>query len=844
MSCSTVVDRILVLAAFAGLLAAGSCGAGNTNPLAELSAEEAQIFAALLATEDARPVDAAGRQPLNDALQSDNPTLRRLAARAYGRLEQADVSALQQALEDDDPTVRAEAANAVAQSVYGETSGNARDLLVARLDEESEPRVIGAIGQALGRIQPASPLVMATTERTLVELSRDAPLEQLLPVARGLESLARANARNIALSDATVERWVELTHYGRLGTEGHVQPGGDEPVDSQMLTAQARIRRLALAALTAASRIDPEVVESALLDRDDEVRRLAAIAAGRLQEEASVSLLLEAGLADTAAPVRFEALGGYGRRLQAELGCGSLLDALGDADAHVALLAIDLLGNGCESASSERLPEESNQAVAARLTAIAESLPGQPGPDPARDGIPPPVSAAVSAAAPTVDWHRPAHALLALANLDPAAAARLIPAFSGHPTWQVRMYAARAAGTTGSSDSLEALSADPQPNVVSEALGSLGATLGRLADGSAVRALGSDDYQTLISAARLLQGSESPDVLPALIEALGRITEQKRETSRDPRRILIERIGELGSATDADVLAPYLRDFDPAIAAQAAEVLSSWTGEPHAAVAQPLEPLPLPSLDELLALQSAHVSIVMDDGGVIELRLLPFEAPTNVARFARQARSGYFEGLTFHRVAANFVIQGGSPGANEYMGDGPFTRDELTTRSHLRGTVGISTRGRDTDDSQIFVNLVDNVRLDHNYTIIAEVVSGMDVVDRVLEGARIARLEIVEPDVVGKPLQRRGGDLSTVLGRWRLVSQQVEDARAPYPRAKDVRGRDYMNCGRGSFLRLLGKILEGRDFLYQAPRCTKRAMSCGARYGSLIVAVGVLFERG
>ena len=56
-------------------------------------------------------------------------------------------------------------------------------------------------------------------------------------------------------------------------------------------------------------------------------------------------------------------------------------------------------------------------------------------------------------------------------------------------------------------------------------------------------------------------------------------------------------------------------------------------------------------------------------------------------------------------------------------------------RSHVRGTVGISTRGRDTGDGQIFVNLVDNPRLDHNYTIIARVVEGMEVVDGVLEGA-------------------------------------------------------------------------------------------------------------
>jgi cyclophilin family peptidyl-prolyl cis-trans isomerase len=116
-------------------------------------------------------------------------------------------------------------------------------------------------------------------------------------------------------------------------------------------------------------------------------------------------------------------------------------------------------------------------------------------------------------------------------------------------------------------------------------------------------------------------------------------------------------------------------------------------------------------------------------GGRIELKLLAFEAPTNTARFARLARAGYFDGLTFHRIAPGFVIQGGSPGANEYVGDGPFTRDELISGSHRRATVGVSTRGRDTGDGQIFVNLVDNPRLDHNYTIFAQVVSGMDVGD-------------------------------------------------------------------------------------------------------------------
>jgi cyclophilin family peptidyl-prolyl cis-trans isomerase len=95
-------------------------------------------------------------------------------------------------------------------------------------------------------------------------------------------------------------------------------------------------------------------------------------------------------------------------------------------------------------------------------------------------------------------------------------------------------------------------------------------------------------------------------------------------------------------------------------------------------------------------------------------------------------------------VVPNFVIQGGSPGANEYMGDGPFMRDEVGLLSHRRGTVGISTRGRDTGDAQIFVNLVDLPRLDHTYTVFAEVIEGMDVVDAILEGDVIERVEVVK----------------------------------------------------------------------------------------------------
>jgi cyclophilin family peptidyl-prolyl cis-trans isomerase len=129
--------------------------------------------------------------------------------------------------------------------------------------------------------------------------------------------------------------------------------------------------------------------------------------------------------------------------------------------------------------------------------------------------------------------------------------------------------------------------------------------------------------------------------------------------------------------------------------------------------------------------------------GSFEIALDVDFAPLTAVRIARRAGEGYYDGLTFHRVVPNFVIQGGSPGANEYVGDPLYMRDEVGI--HRRGTVGISTRGRDTGDAQLFVNLVDSPRLDHLYTVFGTVVSGMDVVDGVLEGDVIERVEVVRP---------------------------------------------------------------------------------------------------
>jgi cyclophilin family peptidyl-prolyl cis-trans isomerase len=135
--------------------------------------------------------------------------------------------------------------------------------------------------------------------------------------------------------------------------------------------------------------------------------------------------------------------------------------------------------------------------------------------------------------------------------------------------------------------------------------------------------------------------------------------------------------------------------------------------------------------------------VTIRDLGAFEVALFTSEAPLTVLRFASLAESGYYNGLMFHRVVPNFVVQGGSPAANEYVGTSEFMRDEVGLWPHVRGGMGLSTRGRDTGDGQFFIDLVDNPRFDHEYTVFAQVLNGIEVIDRILEGDVIERVEIM-----------------------------------------------------------------------------------------------------
>lgn len=337
--------------------------------------------------------------------------------------------------------------------------------------------------------------------------------------------------------------------------------------------------------------------------------------------------------------------------------------------------------------------------------------------------------------APERPWRVRSRALVALAKVAPERARARIAAFAEDARWQVRAYAAIAAKQAADEAALAALARDSHPGVAAAALTTAE---------DALRALASDHAGLLVTAASRLKGSpELRAAAPRIAETILRLSRGGRVTVRDPRVQLIERLREAGDSKAIATLKALISDRDPVVADLVAKALTESGGKAVKPSTRRYAPEPFPTAAARRALKGARAVVTMQGLGSFTLQLLPEEAPATVATFAGLAEKGAYNGLTIHRVVPNFVLQGGSPGADEYDALAPqFMRDELGFTSNERGTIGTSTRGHDTGDGQIFVNLIDNWRLDHVYTVFARVVEGMDVVDRILEGDVIEAIRI------------------------------------------------------------------------------------------------------
>ncbi len=343
-------------------------------------------------------------------------------------------------------------------------------------------------------------------------------------------------------------------------------------------------------------------------------------------------------------------------------------------------------------------------------------------------------------------WQPAAHALVALARVSPADARSALPSIATSDSHWLRVYGARAAALLADTPQLRIFAHDPNDNVKEAAIDALAKLTGHASDSLYVDALRARGYQAVRAAARALKGAPTtPELRRALLVAAARLRADWSETSRDARLEVMARLAESADQPMAADIAGLASDFDCPVAAAAA-ALASKLGTATSPRCAPFEST-LPGDAVRLALGAdVRVRVVMaatSGGGEFVVRLRGDVAPIMAARILQLVRTGYYDGRAWHRVEPNFVIQGPSPGDNEYAGLPLFLRDELGSVPHVRGTVGMSTRGHDTGDAQWFVNLKDNLMLNADYTVFGEIIDGIEVADGVLEGDVIERIEVV-----------------------------------------------------------------------------------------------------
>jgi len=135
--------------------------------------------------------------------------------------------------------------------------------------------------------------------------------------------------------------------------------------------------------------------------------------------------------------------------------------------------------------------------------------------------------------------------------------------------------------------------------------------------------------------------------------------------------------------------------------------------------------------------------------GAIELELFPEDAPKTVENFTKLASEGYYDGLTFHRVIPDFMIQGGCPVGDGTGGPGYTFEDEFNQHPIARGYLAMANAGPGTNGSQFFIVPADACPwLDGKHTVFGRITSGQDVADRISQLDRDERDRPLEPVLV------------------------------------------------------------------------------------------------
>ncbi len=673
---------------FVCLIALTSCGpqaAPVVTPTPPPMAFE-QKMRWILRLEDERQLRGSGGD-LITLMGDPEARVRRRSALAVGRVRLPDaIPGLTTMLQSDaDPEVRQMAA--FAMGLIGD-AGATPVLLTALTD--ADPLIQGRAAEALGLIADKAAArqiaAMVATQVNGTALNGLNPDDMGYPKASGVEAV-------------------------RLGIYALVRLGSYDGLASALLDPQGRPRSRWWPVAYGFQRVNDSRAASVLLDLfagEGQLTRSFAARGLAASKDPRAAAPLLAATEDATQPLAV--------RIQAVRGIASL----GDARAGAAMRRL---------ITSPRVDQ--NLQLEA-ITALAQLK------DPGAVEL---LIDLVSAEWPSAR----AAALNALAKTDADTFISAISGLEPDGHWSVRASLARTLGDLGrerAQAALITLLSDSDQRVIPAVLDALAKVGATNAAAEFLARLKADDVVVRGAAARGLATIKATNATAALSEAF---TTSQRDGLYVARTAILDALTALDPAAAKAVLVTALGDRDWAVRMRAAENLKKID---RAADVSSMRPAPAPTVPELAALDHLVAPAVSPQAyietakGTIQIELAVLDAPRAVANFVALVRKNYFRGVQLHRVVPDFVIQDGDPRGDGEGGPGYTIRDEINQRPYLRGTVGMALDWADTGGSQFFITHSPAPHLDGRYTAFGQVVSGMDVVDRLQQWDTIERIRV------------------------------------------------------------------------------------------------------
>lgn len=536
-------------------------------------------------------------------------------------------------------------------------------------------------------------------------------------------------------NDPTVREAI-LDALGKAGTRTSISLLLSVTRGSDPKLRAAAIQSIGLLAYwkCADSTISVELSEM-LADADASVRWKTAYALFRLKNPATAGLLTEA-LSDPEPLVRI-----YAARALAEFNDPSALprlaEQLNDPDWRVQVNMLRAISQLSDSTSgSEIIPllrDENEHVQRAAIAALGKLR-------------------SIEAVEPLKQIYRsensllPGDAAIALAQILNEKALPFIEPLVQSESVFVRRQTAVALGTISDETGfrlLQTMTADQDIGVQTRAVESIGSILDKENREKSIRifkeALQKNDLALTTVVAGICAQQNLAELVPDLIEAFSRFS---NPAGIEPKVAIIQALGALEAEKAVPLLELAVLDEFEAMATEAAQALKGITGKDYAIPKRNLNGKNKTRQNSApLKMNKAHATIRTNKGDIV-IELFPLEAPQAVSNFIRLAEEGFYNGIIFHRVVSDFVIQAGCPRGDGWGGPGYAIRCEINSKKYLRGAVGMALAGKDTGGSQFFITHSPQPHLDGRYTIFGQVIHGMDIVDKIQPFDVIVNIEI------------------------------------------------------------------------------------------------------